>query len=140
MNPLTTEQLDALLHNPEQTNTDAELTSLRATLSDLRAATIATVEHHHQHARFIPTRNNAARIWTFATAALILCAAAPVALHHRVTPAAPVAVAVQQPAATVSDDVLFANVQADLDASVPSPLLPLSTDTTTNSTSTKDTQ
>jgi len=138
---LTTEQLDALLHHPERSSSDSELAGLRAVLADLRTASIAAADHHHHHATIVPTRPQTHGIlWgALAIAVVLLCAAAPLTFHHHPTTTQPVAVAPQPHTATISDDALFADVQADVDASVPSPLLPLTSDTT-NSTSSKDTQ
>jgi len=137
--PLPTEQLDALLHHPEHSNSDPELASLRAVLTDLRTASITAASYHHRHASITPTRTHGALWGVFATAAVLLCAATPLAFHHHPTPIQPVAVAPQPQTTPISDDALFADVQADINASVPSPLLPLTSDTT-NTTTQKDTQ
>ena len=138
---LTTEQLDALLHQPEQANPDAELTSLRAVLTDLRTASVAAAEHHHRYASITPARGRTHRaLWALATTAVIACAALPLGFHHHAVPIKPIAIATQQPAPTVSDDALFADIQADVDASVPSPLLPLTTDIGTTNSTTQRTQ
>jgi len=143
--PLTTEELDALLFRPTEAQLarvqSAELTSLRSVISDFRTATVAAAEHHHRHASIAPTRNRATHIvWALAAAVLLVCASLPVAFRHH--PASiPVAVVVSplQPVPAVSDDVLLADVQADLDASVPSPMLPLTTSDTTTKSATQRT-
>jgi len=136
---LSTEQLDALLHHPEHSSSDPELASLRAVLVDLHTASTAAANHHHSRASITRTHTHGILWAAFATAAVLLCAATPLAFHHHPTPIQPVAVAPQPHTAAISDDALFADVQADIDASVPSPLLPLTSDTT-NSTTQKDTQ
>jgi len=136
---LSTEQLDALLHQPEQSSSDPELTSLRAVLTDLRTASLAAANHHQSRASIVPARAHGALWAAFATAAVLLCAATPLAFHHHPTPIQPIAAAPQPRPAAITDDALFADVQADINASVPSPLLPLTSDNT-NSTTPKDTQ
>lgn len=135
---LTSEELDALLHHPEQANPDLELASLRSVFSDLRTASLAAAEHHHRYASIVPARSHTLRTWSLAMAALILCASAPLAVRHHPAHVSTVAiVATPQPTPAVSDEVLFADVEADLDASVPSPLLPLTADTTTTKSTTQ---
>jgi len=136
---LSTEQLDALLHHPEHSNSDPELARLRTVLADLRAASLATASHHHSRASITRTHTHGALWAALATAAVLLCAATPLAFHHHPTPIQPIAAAPQPGPAAITDDALFADVQADIDASVPSPLLPLTNDTTTSTTQ-KDTQ
>ena len=136
---LSTEQLDALLHHPEHTSSDPELAALRAVFTDLRTASLTAANHHQSRASITRTRTHGALWAAFATAAVLLCAATPLAFHHHPTPIQPVAAAPQTHPAAISDDALFADVQADINASVPSPLLPLTSDTT-NSTTPKDTQ
>jgi len=136
---LSTEQLDALLHHPEHPNSDTELASLRAILTDLRSASTAAAHHHHSRASITRTHTHGVLWGALATAAVLLCASTPLAIHHYATSIQPVTVAPQPHPAAISDDALFADVQADVDASVPSPLLPLTSDTT-NSTTQKDTQ
>jgi len=138
--PLTTEELDALLFRSTDARLapaqSAELDSLRSVLSDLRMASAAAAGDHHRHASLAPARSRTTRVlWTFATAALFFCVALPMFFRHHPTPVQVAVIAAKQPAPVVSDDVLLADVQADLDASVPSPMLPLTTtDTTTKST------
>ena len=140
--PLTTEELDALLFRPTEARLapaqSAELASLRSVLSDLRIASTAAADHHHRHASLATARSRTTRVlWTFATAALFFCAALPMFFRHHLTPIPVPVITAKQPAPVVSDDVLLADVQADLDASVPSPMLPL---TTTDATAKSTTQ
>jgi hypothetical protein len=138
--PLTAEQLDALLHRTEHSSSDLELTSLRAVFTDLRTSSLAAASHHRRHASITPVRTHGVLWGALATAAVLLCAATPLAIHRHPTRIQPVAVTPQPHIAPISDDTLFADVQADVNASVPSPLLPLTNDTSTNSTTQKDTQ
>lgn len=135
---LTTEQLDAQLAHPELTQTpeDPELAALRVILQDLRDTTTAAAEEHYRKAVVpAPRRAVSSLSWVFATAALIVCIAGPLSFQRR-QPKQPVAVATtSQAAPTMSDEVLLADIQSDLDDSVPAPLLPLSTDTTASDSS-----
>jgi len=152
---LTTSQLDALLFAPEASAADdhlrtcttcaAELASLRETLTTLRSAATATAAH--QHALAARNAHQAARsqrpirlIGSFAAATLALAIGLPIALHR--TPPAHPAVSnnAPQPAqaaatnfSSISDDQLLSSVQSDLSASVPDPMLPLESATTTQS-------
>jgi len=135
---LTTEELDALFFRPAEANTaiaqSAELTALQSVFTDLRTASMAAADHHRRHASIAPTRSRAMSvIWAFAAAVIVLCAALPMFFRHHATTAPVVVTTAQQAVPTVSDEVLLADVQADLDASVPSPMLPLTTSTTTKS-------
>jgi hypothetical protein len=152
MNPLkapqslTTEELDALLFQPTQARLapaqSAELASLRSVLADFRTASIAAADHHHRHASIAPARSRTMiALWAFTAAALLVSVASPMAFHHHPTPIPAIAaIAPQQPAPAVSDEVLLADVQADLDASVPSPMLPLTTNLTTTKSTTQRTR
>ena len=137
---LTTEQLDALLHAPGQTHPDPEVAALRSVFTDLRTASTIAAEHHQRLASITTSRRSYRPLaWTFAAAALLLCAGTPLAFHRH--PTAPLPVAAVTPALqstpTVSDAVLYADVQADLDASIPEPMLPLTNDTTNTSSTTQ---
>jgi hypothetical protein len=152
--PLSSAQLDALLRQPDTAPADfaqhPELAALRSVLDDLRSSSFAAAERHRPQARPVSAGlfdHIFATGWASLAAAALVCAVAvPVALHHR-QPAAGHTVAVaavssaspatSQPASTVSDEALLADIQADLNASVPSAMLPLSTDSSsTESTST----
>ena len=141
---LTTEQLDALLHAPGQTHSDPEVAALRSVFTDLRAASTIAAEHHQRLASITSSKRSYRPLaWTFAAAALLLSAGTPLAIHRHPIASTPVAVATPapQPAPAVSDAVLYADVQADLDASVPEPMLPLTSDTnTTQSTTQRNSQ
>jgi hypothetical protein len=140
---LTTEELDALLCASSQTHLDPELTALRSVFTDLRAASSSASEHHQRLASITSSKLSYRPLaWTFAAAALLLCAGTPLAFHHHRAAVLPVAIVTPapQPAPTVSDAVLYADIQADIDASVPEPMLPLSTDTSTQSTTQRNPQ
>jgi hypothetical protein len=139
---LSSEEMDVLLQSPagaeEDTNMGNELYSLRSVLADLRSASTATAAHHHCHASIISSQHSISRnVWTFATATVLLIGiATPLAFHHHAASAPVTTAATHTLPTAVSDDVLFANVQSDISASVPSPMLPLTTvSTTTQSTS-----
>ena len=136
---LTTEELDALLFQPSGARLTIaqsdELDALRSVLTDFRAASVIAAEHHYHRASITPTRSRTTSVfWAFAAAALLVSIASPMAFRHHPAPIPAVAtVSPQQPIPAISDEVLLADVQADLDASVPSPMLPLTNSTTTKS-------
>jgi len=152
----TSAQVDALLRQPGTTAPEfvqhPELAALRSVFADLRSASSAAAAQrrpalrHPRAGRFGPVFS--AGWGALAAAALVCAVAVPLALHHRrpvavqaglpvAAAAGPAAAALAQPAATVSDEALLADVQADLNDSVPSAMLPLSTDSSsTESTST----
>lgn len=139
--PLTTEELDALLFQPTGAKLTIaqsdELASLRSVLTDFRDASVIAAEHHYRRASITPTRSRTmSAFWAFAAAVLLVSIASPMAFRHHPAPTPAVATVSpqQQPIPAVSDEVLLADVQADLDASVPSPMLPLTNSTTTKST------
>jgi len=139
---LTSEELDALLFRPAETqlapSASSELASLRSVLSDFRAVSIAAADHHRRHASIAPAKSRAmSAMWVFAAAAYVLCAVIPAAFHRHPTSISMVAASTSQPISTVSDEVLLADVQADLDASVPSALLPLAPNVTTSKSTTQ---
>ncbi len=133
---LTVEQMEALLSNPEMRERSQhlqlcgscleEFESLRAVISDLRAAVVASYEVHRRLA-VMPERayRTPRALWSLVAAAVLLCAAAPIALHHRPTHVAVVQPPIQQVQAAVSDDQVMSDVQQDLSSSVPQGLLPL---------------
>jgi hypothetical protein len=133
-NPLSTPDLDALLLNPQQ-SADPELASLAATLRDLRESSLAAADFHQRHAIVTPHHRIPRAAWVFATAALALCTAAPFAFHRTPAPTPIAVVATPQPTPAISDENLFADIQNDLNANVPDPMLPLTaTSTSTQST------
>jgi len=138
--PLTTEQFDALLYAPDQTHPDPELAALRSVFTDLRAASTVAAEHHQRLASITTSRRSYRPLaWTFAAAALLLFAGTPMAFHRRPAAVSPIAVVTPaaQPVPAVSDAVLYADIQADLDASVPEPMLPLTSNTTKTQSNTQ---
>lgn len=137
---LTNEKLDAALTSPLTHNADPELTHLHTTLADLRTTSEDVARNHFIHAaanaKPAPRFSFTLKAWsTLATAALLLGVFAPrLRTPHPQPPAQPAAIAVQQPAPEMSDEALLASVQDDLDASIPSPMLPLESSTSTKST------
>ncbi len=133
---LTAVEMEALLSHPEMREGSQhlkecgecreEFESLHAVIGDLRAAVVAASEVHRRLAVMPEAARRTPRaLWSLVAAAALLCAAAPIALHHK-----PAHVVVVQPAArqvqtTVSDDQLMSDVQQDLSSSVPQSLLPL---------------
>lgn len=145
---LSSEQLDNLLgRTPDpkwQKHVDncprcaAELASLRNVLGDFRSAATASAKHHRYLTPVARRRKLPVAAWGLAFAALLIAVGAPLAVHRGLRMVTPPDQALidgqpaspQQPA--ISDDALLSGVQADLSASVPRPLLPLS-GTSTNS-------
>jgi anti-sigma factor RsiW len=133
---LTVEQMEALLSNPELRERSQhlqqcercleELESLHALMGDMRAAVIASSEVHRRLAVMPELSHRTPRaLWSLVAAAALLCAAAPIALHHKPAHVAVVQPPVLQVEAAVSDDQLMSDVQEDLSSSVPQGLLPL---------------
>jgi hypothetical protein len=133
---LTVEEMEALLSNPEMRERSQhlqvcgqcleEVESLHAVMSDLRAAVVASSEVQRRLAVMPkPAHRTPFALWSTVAAAVILCAAAPIALHHKPAHVAVVQASVQQAQAAVSDDQLMSDVQEDLSSSVPQGLLPL---------------
>lgn len=148
---LTNAQMDELLFSNQAEQTvphlatcpqcTAELAGLRAAFGDLRLATAAAAEHHHRRSVMPAAAHRTPRFaWATVAFATLALAVTPVALHYRAAPVSPdngVAVVQQPPpVTTLSDEVLFASVQDDLDASVPEPMLALSTTSTTTASTT----
>jgi len=105
-------------------------------ISNLRIAATASAEEQRHHAP--PQRRKlTAFAWSFAAAALAICIYIPRMPHHpQPLPPQPQIVA-QEQAPTISDDVLLADIQDDLSASLPTPMLPLTTTTTKSTTQRK---
>ncbi len=144
---LTVEEMEALLMHPEMREGSQHLQvcgpcsedfdSLQAVIGDLRAAVIASSNVHRRLAVMPePAHRTPRALWSLVAAAALLCAAAPIALHHKPAHVAIVQPPVKQVHATVSDDQLMSDVQQDLSSSVPQGLLPL----TANDTSTEATR
>jgi hypothetical protein len=139
---LTNAQLDALLLAPSTSPADPELDALRSVLADLRTSSEDAARQHFIHASINAKPTSRVRVslttWsTLATAALLLGVVTPRLLHRTAPPAQPVTVARQEPPPAVSDEALLASVQDDLDASVPSAMLPLTTSTATPKSTTQ---
>jgi len=125
--------------NNPRTSEEAEFASLRPLLNNLRDSAHATASYHRERAIIAPASSRVPRMaWALASLALTISIATPFALHKNHVTAQVAAPAIVAPATTttpaISDDALLADVQDDLTASVPTPMLPL---TTTTSTSTQ---
>jgi hypothetical protein len=124
----------------------SQLEGLRSGIGDLRDASVVAAERHYRAA----VRDQAARqrthrhprlAWAATAAAAVLFISAPFASRLRTPVHPPIAVAtVDAPVnpasnlSSLSDDQLLNNIDSDLSASVPSPLLPLESTSTTAST------
>lgn len=121
----------------------SQLEGLRSCIGDLRDASVVAAERHYRAA----VRDQAARqrthrhprlAWAAMAAAAVLFIGAPFASRLRTPVHPPIAVAnvaaPANPASNLSDDQLLSNIDSDLSASVPSPLLPLESTSTTAST------
>ncbi|ADV81528.1 hypothetical protein [Terriglobus saanensis] len=124
-----------------------ELSSLRTGFGDLRLATTALATENLRDLDRIggprTLRLPRARRTLFtmpriamATAAFAFAIGAPVALHHRNV--APVAVTPTQATPQISDEALLSTIQSDLNTSVPVPLLPLTSTTSTTENQKED--
>ena len=125
--------------NPTHTLSAAEESEFASLLNDLRDSAHATASYHRERAILAPASPRVPRMaWALASMALTIGIATPFALHKNHVTAQVAAPAIVAPATTttpaISDDALLADVQDDLTASVPTPMLPL---TTTTSTSTQ---
>jgi hypothetical protein len=135
---LTVEQMEALLSNPETQERSQhlqvcgtckeEFESLRAVVSDLRAAVIASSEAHRRVAVMpAPAQRTPRTMWSLVAATVLLCVAGPVVLHHKPTHVAAVQMPKPQVQVAVSDEQLMSDIQQDLSSSVPQVMLPLTT-------------
>ena len=118
---------------------EAEFASLRPLLNDLRDSAHATAGYHRERAIIAPASPRVPRMaWALASLLLTVGIATPFALHkNHVTAQAAAPVAITPVTTTaISDDTLLADVQDDLTASVPTPMLPLTTSTSTQLTTT----
>jgi hypothetical protein len=142
---LTVEQMEAMLSNPEMRERSQhlqlcgpcsqEFESLHAIMSDLRAAVIASSEVHRRLAVMPERAHRTPRaLWNLVAVAVLLCVAAPIALHHKPAHVAVVQPPIQQVQAAVSDDQVMRDVQQDLSSSVPQDLLPLTAKDATETT------
>ncbi len=133
---LTVEQMEALLSNPEMRERtqhlqvcdfcSEEFESLHIVMRDLRTAVVASSEVHRRLAVMPGSAHRTPRaLWSLVTAAALLCAAVPIALHHKPAHVAVVQPPVQQAQVAMSDDEVMSDVQEDLSSSVPRSLLPL---------------
>jgi hypothetical protein len=149
-NHLTSQEMEALLMEPKSGNRQPhlancescmdELESFQAAIADFRSAATASARQQYRAAA-IPTGSYARprMMWSMVAAAVLICTAEPILLHRTLNHADVVTVPQQQAQGTVSDAgsdaQLLSNVQDDLSASVPGPMLPLASTDTTSSTS-----
>lgn len=143
---LTIEQMEALLWHPETQHLpqhlrecgecSAELESLLATITDLRASLVASSERHRRLVMIpAPTHRTPRALWSLVTATVLLCAAGPIPLHHKPTHVAVVPLRAHSAQASVSDEQLMSDIQQDLSTSVPPEIIPLTAkDATTEAT------
>jgi|GEM_PF-2038704 len=125
-----------------------ELSSLRTGFADLRVATTSLASENLRDLdrigglrTLLPLRTRRTFFTmprlALATAALAFAIGAPVALHHR-NLAAPVAATPAQAAPQISDEALLTTIQSDLNTSVATPLLPLTSTTSTTENQKED--
>lgn len=123
----------------------SQLEGLRSSIGDLRDASVVAAERHYRaavRAQAAPRRTPRPRLaWALTAVAAVLFIGMPFAAKLRTSAHPPIAVTtVAAPVTTasnisqISDDQLLNNVDSDLSASVPSPLLPLESTSTTAST------
>jgi len=156
---LTNEQFDALLLAPATDHPHLrscefcanQLAVLRSSIGDLRVTSIAAADRHHRAAAHAQRTRQRSRMlprltWAATAIAGVLFISLPFVSRFR-TPKAPVqnpvaVAAVQTPRAAdsnLSDAQLLSSIQNDLSATVPDPLLPLDSSTSTDA-STKETK
>jgi hypothetical protein len=121
----------------------SQLEGLRSSIGDLRSASVAAAERHYRLAVLAQaarrrTHRRPRLAWAFTAVAALLVIAIPFAAKLRTPVRQPVAATpAAAPAANasnlsnLSDDQILNNVDSDLSASVPSPLLPLESTSTT---------
>jgi hypothetical protein len=146
---LTSEEMEALLMEPEPGDRSPHLAqcelcteefeSLEATIGELRTAMTASALQHNRVAAMPVMSNTRPRMmWGLAAAAALICGASSMVLHRVPSKMDAGNLPQQQAKAAVSDSdaQLLSNVEDDLSASVPGPMLPLastkSADTSTN--------
>ena len=133
---LTSEEMDVLLMDAEARERSQhlrvcgacreEFESLRAAVGGLRVAVVASAEKHRRMAVMpAPAHRTRRALWSLVAAAMLLCAAGPVVLHHKPAHVAVVQVPKPQAQVAVSDEQLMSDIQQDLSASVPQAMLPL---------------
>ena len=136
---LSSEEMDGLLMDAEARERSQhlrvcsacaeEFESLRAAVSELRIAVIASAEKHRRVAVMpAPAHRTPRAMWSLVAAAVLLCVAGPVVLHHKPTHVAVVQMPkpqVQVAVSEVSDAQLMSDIQQDLSSSVPQAMLPL---------------
>jgi anti-sigma factor RsiW len=133
---LTSEQMDALLAHPETPEgsqhlevcaaCSAELESLQAVMTDLRAAVIGSAGEHRRLAVMpAPAQRTPRAMWSLVAATALLCVAGPILMHTRPAHVAVVQAPQPQVQGAVSDEQLMSDIQQDLSSSVPQAMLPL---------------
>jgi hypothetical protein len=156
---LTNEQFEALLLAPSTNHPHlnicerctGQLAALRSALGDLRVTSVAAAEIHYRAAERAQRSQQRSRFqprltWAFTAVAGMLFIGLPFAakFHPFKAPAqGPVITATTKASAesgpsvsNLSDDQLLSSIQSDLSASVPDPLLPLDS-TSTSTTASK---
>jgi hypothetical protein len=123
----------------------SQLEGLRSSIGDLRNTSVVAAERHYRaavRAQAAPRRARRPRlVWAATAVAAVLFLGAPFAARLRTPVQSPIAatpagapVSTASNISQISDDQLLNNVDSDLSASVPSPLLPLESTSTTAST------
>jgi hypothetical protein len=144
-NHLTSEEMDALLMDAEARERSQhlrvcgacaeEFESLQETVSELRVAVIAAAERHRRVAVMpSPAHRTPRAMWSLVAAAVLLCVAGPVVLHHRPVHVAVVQIAKPQVQVAVSDEQLMSDIQQDLSSSVSQEMLPAVKDAAASAT------
>jgi anti-sigma factor RsiW len=135
-NHLTSEQIAALLSDPESrdrsqhlsgcTECSAELESLQEVMDDLRLAAIASAAEHRRVAVLpVVSHRTPWAMWGLLATAALICIAGPLAVRTRPAHVTAIDVPQQQMQGAVSDEQLMSNIQDDLSSSVPEPMMPL---------------
>jgi hypothetical protein len=133
---LTSEQIEALLLDPESRDRSqhlnvcqacsAEFESLLVVMGDLRSAAIASAEQHRRVAVMpAPSHRTPRVMWSLLMAAALICIAGPLAVRQRPARIIAVDAPKQQLQGAVSDEQLLSNIEDDLSSPLPRPMLPL---------------
>ena len=146
-NRLSSEEMDRLLADCSAAESEsAEMQEMRQMFASLRENSYVTAERHRAVAQRSASRAAHAQpkrmVWATAFAALAVCAAAPLEVHHRHTVKATEEARLQdeairkQKADQLTDEALLTNIESDLSSSVAQPLQPLSVKFVSDSTGT----
>jgi hypothetical protein len=131
----TPAELDALLTQRATTTAAPEVAALRSALSDLRACSLAVAERGLPAPLPLATPRRSYRFFPHgamasATAAMALAIALPAAMHRTrpsTTPTPDATHIAQANPNVIPDDALLADIQSDLNTSLPDSLQPLAT-------------